>query len=105
MVVNKQTHLVDKDVYCINTAEKIKTEWEDRIVGLRREEGRGFGENSLGRDVEESTEWEEGGLWMRGNVPSRERGSWGDKVCARVMVGGGLVSPKLKRKQTESRPW
>lgn len=56
MVVNKQTHLVDKDVYCINTAEKIKTEWEDRIVGLRREEGRGFGENSLGRDVEESTE-------------------------------------------------
>lgn len=42
-------------MYWINTIEKIKTEWEDRIVGLRREEGRGCGENSLGRDVEESS--------------------------------------------------
>ena len=66
-------------MYWINTTEKIKTEWEDRIVGLRREEGRGCGENSLGRDVEESTVNEKGrGLRMWGNVPSRERGNGGD---------------------------
>lgn len=53
--INKQICTIDKDVYWINTAEKIKTEWEDRIVGLRREEGRGSGENSLERHVEEST--------------------------------------------------
>lgn len=55
MAVNQQIHACDKDVRWKNATEKRKTEWEDRIVGLRREGGRSCGENSPGKDVEEGT--------------------------------------------------
>lgn len=89
-------------MYWTNATEKIKTEWEDIIVGFRREEGRGCGENSLVRDAEERAMNEN--KFVNVGLCAFQRKGYMRRQSSWKNNDERWVHPNIKKKQTESRP-